>query len=444
MRQVVAMFVVFVCAGCSRQAIDDPPIPWKPPTDPTWDELPKTDEAARAVATKEASKPKLHRFDENELLTLKPETSRLVAGEAAIAQAYDGWMNGDAAKASYLVFGTMHDSRAQLEAVASIVFRMKAPWGLALEQFRASGKWRGAPAATSADDADLATLTQGSAPLDEGALWRVRDRQERFDHAAWKYGYLEAMTSLVWQARGAGMPLFGCDMPPELRTSLTSGGEAERSMRELHCARSLRATAPTVAPLHGGDAGLTDDDPMPPERFAILVGANHAEPDGLPRFLGKNGKPARFVTVRVLGGRPRDAQGEESELAPHIVVTDPVLVRSTTNGPDVLLLPDDTWGGSVDRASDTGSASRAAVGPNLPRPNVVVTSDESARFALGESSVDVGAKPEWISVRAGHQAFIAVATSRTILGAIDVPDAGYAEVHVSPKDRALRVVIHKP
>jgi len=119
-------------------------------------------------------------------------------------------------------------------------------------------------------------------------------------------------------------------------------------------------------------------------------------------------------------------------------------VRSTTNGPDMLLLPDDTWGGNVDRASDHGAANAPPAGPNLPRPNVVVTSDEAARFALGESSVDVGGKPEWICARAGHQAYVAVATSRTMIGAVDVPEAGYAEVHVSPKDRALRVIIHKP
>jgi hypothetical protein len=240
------------------------------------------------------------------------------------------------------------------------------------------------------------------------------------------------------------MPLFGCDMPPELRVSLTGGGEAERAMRELHCARSLRSIAPSVAPAHAGDAGLSDDDPMPPERFAILVGANHAEPDGLPRFLAqRNGKPARVTSVRVLGGRPRDAEGDEAELAQYLVVTDPVLVRSTLNGPDILLLPDDTWGGTVDRASDHDGAAPAASATNLPRPNVTVTSDEAVRFALGESSIDIGPKPEWISVRAGHQAFVAVTPSRTMIGAVDVPAAGYAEVHVSPKDRALRIVVHE-
>jgi hypothetical protein len=185
---------------------------------------------------------------------------------------------------------------------------------------------------------------------------------------------------------------------------------------------------------------LTDDDPMPPERFAVLVGSNHAEPDGLPRYLGKK---ARVNVVRVLGGRPKDAMGEEADLAAHVVVTDPVLVRGKDGAPDMLLLPDDTWGGSIDRAKDRGET-QPQTGQNLPRPNVIVTSDEPARFALGESSVDVGTKPEWISARAGHLAYIAVTPSRIMLGAIDVPEGGYAEVQLAPKSRSLRVIVHTP
>ena len=432
-------FLFVLLAGCPKPTNDEPPIPWKPPSDPAWGDVPKTDDEARALATKEASPNKLRRADATTLLSLKADASRLVAGEAAIAWTYDAWMNADATPA-YLIFGTTHDSRAQIETAAAIVFRMKAPWGFALEQFRAAGKWRGANV-TSADDADLAALANAKVPVDEPALWRINDRQARFDHAAWKFGYLPLFTSLVQEARGAGMPLFGCDMPPELRASLTPGGEGERALREIHCARALRADAPTVAPAHAtSDAGLTDDDPMPPERFAVLVGANHAEPDGLPRYLGKK---ARVTVVRVLGGRPKDAMGEEAELAAHVAVTDPVVVRGKDGAPDMLLLPDDTWGGSIDRAKDRGETQPQS-GQNLPRPNVIVTSDEPARFALGESSVDVGQKPEWISARAGHQAYIVVTPSRVMLGAVDVPEGGYAEVQLAPKSRSLRVIVHTP
>jgi hypothetical protein len=431
--------LLIALAGCPKPTNDEPPIPWKPPAEPAWGDLPKTDDEARALATREATPNKLRRGDVNSLASLKADASRLVAGEAAIAWTYDAWMNADTAP-SYLIFGTTHDSRAQIETAAAIVFRMKAPWGFALEQFRATGKWRGG-SPTSADDADLALLANAKAPIDAPAMWRIDDRQSRFDHAAWKFGYLPLFTSIVHEARGAGMPLFGCDMPPDLRTSLTPGGEGERALREIHCARALRSDAPTVAPAHATtDAGLTDDDPMPPERFAVLVGANHAEPDGLPRYLGKK---ARTMVVRVLGGRPKDAMGEETDLAAHVAVTDPVLVRGKDGAPDMLLLPDDTWGGSIDRAKDRGETQPQA-GQNLPRPNVLVTSDEPARFALGESSVDVGQKPEWISARAGHQAYIVVTPSRVMLGAVDVPSDGYAEVQLAPKSRSLRVIVHTP
>jgi len=250
-------------AGCPKPTNnDEPPIPWKPPVDPAWGDVPKTDADARALATKEATPNKLRHADAMTLVSLKADASRLVAGEAGIAWTYDVWMNADSSPA-YLVFGTTHDSRAQIETAAAIVFRMKAPWGFALEQFRATGKWRGGNP-TSADDADLAALGNAKIPVDDPALWRINDRQARFDHAAWKFGYLSLFTSIVQQARGAGVPLFGCDMPPELRASLTPGGEGERALREIHCARALRSDAPTVAPAHATtDAGLTDDDPMP-------------------------------------------------------------------------------------------------------------------------------------------------------------------------------------
>ena len=440
MRAAIVLGVLLV--ACSRAS--DPLVPWRPPPDPAWDELPKTEDDALALTRREASPNKLRRFDTNDLLTLRADATRLVAGETAIAAAYDAWMNGDASKPSYLIFGTLHDSRAELETVASIVFRMKAPWGFALEQFRARGKWKGAPDAASADDGDLARLTLGAASFDDDAFWRVSNRQAALDHAAWKFGYVPSVTNLIYAARGAAMPLVGCDMPPEFRVGFT-GGEAESALRELHCARALRSFAITTSPAHD-DGGLSDDDPMPPERFAILVGANHAAPDGLPRFLSSKSKPARIAIVRVLGGRPRDAAGEETLLASRLVVTDPVLVRAKTpDAPDMLLLPDDTWGGAIDRASDrTDAATPPAPPEGLPKHDVIVASDEAARFSIGDASVDVSSKPEWLSVRAGHQPFVLVTPSRTMVGAIDVPASGHAEVHFTPSERALRIIIHTP
>ena len=165
---------------------------------------------------------------------------------------------------------TLHDSRAQIETVASIVFRMKAPWGFALEQFRARGKWKGAPDTPSADDADLALLAKKT--LDEGALWRVTSRQNELDHAAWKFGYVASMTNLIHASRGASMPLVACDMPVELRKGFTTGGDAERasraSLRALDSFRGDRSGADFIRRRREtSDAGLTDDDPMPPDRY---------------------------------------------------------------------------------------------------------------------------------------------------------------------------------
>ncbi len=435
-----APLVLLVFVACSRATpSEDPPVPWKPPASPAWDALPKTDAAALTLAAKETTaRKKLRAFDSSMLLNLRPDASLMLAGEEAIAAAYDGWASR-ADTPAYVVFGTMHDSRAQIATVASIVFRMKSTWGLALEQFHSAGRWRDAPAVESADDADLAAIARAPA-VDRGALERIARRQERFDHAAWKFGYLDAMTSLAIASRGAGVPLFGCDMPPELHASLTGGGEAERAMRELHCARSLRDDALAVAASHPPDGGLSDDDPAPPERFALIVGARHAEPDGVARFFDES---ARVALVRVLGGRPLGAPGEEADLASDLVVTDLVLVRE--KGVDLLLLPDDTWGGTVDRASDRGEPPAPTDrGADLPRANLAVTCDGGARFAITDASVDVASKPEWLSVRTGHQAYVLVSESRTFVGAVDVPETGWTELRFSPKDRELRVVVHRP
>ncbi|HEY1954512.1 MAG TPA: hypothetical protein VGH28_02855 [Polyangiaceae bacterium] len=438
MRRVA--LVILVLAGCSRDApSDDPPVPWKPPPTPTWDALPKSDDAALALGAKHAtSRPGLAAYSPRMLAYLEADATKLVAGEDAIAAAYDSWANADATKPAYLVFGTLHDSRAQIEAAASIVLRMKSAWGLALEQFRAAGRWSGAPAVDSADDADLASLDRPNFPLDRDALARVDHRQALLDHAAWKFGYLDAMSSLVRGARGAGVPLLACDMPTELRGAFTPGGEGERALRELHCARALRDDALASAQAHAPDGGLSDDDAAPPERYGVIVGARHAEPDGLARFFDK---AARVALVRVLGGRPKDAPGDEVDLAPRLVVTDEVLVRE--RGVDLLLLPDETWGGSVDRASDRGEVAPRSVA-GLPRPNLDVTSDASARFAITDASVDVAEKPEWLTIRAGHHAYVLVSSERTFVGAVDVPELGWTELHFTPHDRALRVVVHRP
>ncbi len=439
MPRMRAAAVLFFVAACSRAPSTDVPAPWVPPVEPAWANLPKDDGAAYDLLMKEANHVEGRRIDPNVLRSLRVDATKLVAGEDAIAAAYDNFLNGDSKKPAYLLFGTLHDSRAQIADVVAIAVRMKSLWGLALEQFRTTGHWKGAPDAPSSDDADLAVLTRNHAPLDDGALWRLRERQMQHDHAAWKFDYLPALADLIFSARGASLPILGCDMPPEQRTQLTSGHPVERWLREFHCARSLRGAHIALAPPHAPDGGLVDDDEAPPERFAIISGADHAEFDGLPRWLPKT---ARIRSVRVLGGRPADAEGDESELAANLTVLDIVVVRTLTH--DLLLLPDNVWGGQVERTREKGGEAPNPSISGLPRPNVEVTSDEAGKFSIGESSVDVGAKPEWLSTRSGHQAFITTASSHTIIGAIDVPDTGFVEVHVSPKSRSLRVVVHAP
>ena len=75
------------------------------------EELPKNDDAARALTERVASSGapmlaspnKLRAFDVDDLVALRADATRLVAGEAQIAAAYDAWMNADGAKPAYVI-----------------------------------------------------------------------------------------------------------------------------------------------------------------------------------------------------------------------------------------------------------------------------------------------------------------------------------------------------
>ncbi len=430
---------------------------WKPPAEPAWPELPRDDGEVTRLVGAEAPHTVGSGAHLESVRTLRADATPLVAGEDEIAAALDAWLRADSKHPAYVVFGTTHDSRAQLDVVRAIVSRMKSPWALALEQFRTAGHWKNTPEIVTADDTDLATFGS-SKNTDDSVLWRLRDRQARFDHAAWKYGYLPAMIDLLYAARGASVPIVGCDMPPELHAGISNDATLS-SLRELHCARSLRSQALTLATAHQPDGGLDEDDPAPPERFAVLLGRDHAD-GGFARFLPKD---ARVRTVQVFGARARGVLDEEQQaLAPSFVVTDPVMITVSGNvtpvtpvaplrrhevptgdAADVLLLPDEVWGGDVDRASDRG-ASPGPAGDGLPDRNVLVSSDDPATFALADARVQIASKPEWLSVRSGHQGYVLGFESKRFVGAVDVPATGYVEVHFTPKQRALRVILHAP
>ena len=123
---------------------------------------------------------------------------------------------------------------------------------------------------------------------------------------------------------------------------------------------------------------------------------------------------------------------------------DPVLVRGERPGfADTLLIPDDAWSGTIERTTDQGSAPLAPA-TGLPRHNVLrVERDEPARFAIGDASIFTAGKSEWPPCAAGHEPFVLTTSARTMIGAIDVPDAGYAEAAFSPNARAVRLIIHK-
>ncbi len=339
--------------------------------------------------------------------------SQQVAGDAAIRSAIERWFSvaEQQGREAYLLFGTMHDSGAHVDAFRRIV----GPGGahgithVVVEQLRADGAWGGVAETEQRGDGALVASWQadGGASTFE-ALARFHDEH---DYAAWKFGYGARVMDLLVDGRASGTPVLACDMPPSLQARVTAARPSDHldRIREIHCVFALRDAIARTPPSAGR------------AHVAMLWGHTHARPGGFARFLPKD---AAVMSIYAFGRRPgKDAP--DRILGDRIVLNDPVLVALDDEGRErALLLPDPST--DVDRVRRRESMSG-------PDSFVRVRADAAARFAIDDrASQSIGGTTVAIKIAPGaHTYALEVgdgARRVTIVGAVDVPAAGAVEL----------------
>ena len=393
-----------------------------------WPVLPRTAKDVGAVVRERANRPAAPRLVPTfEEVRAGLGAADVAVGEDLIARSLDAWLTADD-KPAYVLFGAYHDAPAHLDAFRSITTRMSHLWAVALEPLRTSGAWEGAPRPES-DDADLAMFFASG---DAGALARLTWRQSESDYAAWKFGYVPTVLDVVVAARGAGQPVYGCDLPAALRDAAIDGDDAMTALREAHCALSVREQLRKQGPAHLAPGAVYDDDVPPPPRAAFFVGANHAGPGGVGRFLQE---AARLRPVYILGGRP------DAGLPPGVSIFDPLLVPLRDGGA-VLLLPTADGPALLDRARNAqGTVQPPKADLGLPRATIFFSSPSPMRAAVDDAKVSVGPAGEWVPVRAGTHACVLEQEGKTYAFALDVPGAGHVEVRLDAAPVSLRILV---
>lgn len=418
-------------AACSHgdPAAQPSPAPDARPlvTPSVWPHLPRTAQELQALVQARASRaaaPRLVPTFEDVRVALGADDA--AAGDDLIAASLDAWLTADE-KPAYVLFGGWHDAPAHLDVFRRITTRMPSLWAVVLEPFHTSGAWQGAAPAES-DDADLAGFF---ATGDRGSLARLTARQGRSDYAAWKFGYVPTVVDVVLAARGVGQRVLGCDLPSTLREPALEGDDALTQLREVHCALSVRDQLRRLGPAHVAPGAVYDDDEPPPPRAAFFVGANHAGPGGLGRFLQES---ARLRAVYVLGGRPEPA------VPPGVSVLDPLLA-SLADGGAVLLLPTPDAPTLVERVRDAeGTVQPPSHAEALPASTVFFSSPVPMSAAVAGAKLTVGTAGEWLSVRPGAHACVLEREGKTYAFALEVPVTGHVEVRLDLAPVLLRIL----
>lgn len=304
---VSALVVVAGASGCGdcRRASSDGDAN-------AWPALPKTDEDARRILASTGQRPTSEGDaaldDQVSIELVKENVTRagVVAGWEAIDAQLARWMPTD--KNVVVAFGTSHDVPAQIDAFRRLVGpRSTAGWTrITLEQLYADGHWRNVDDKTqTGDDAALDRYATRGAREDIAA---IVTRVQRDTYTAWKYGSVDVIGDLIAEARAAGRPVSGCDMPPALRARLSALDERwVHHMREVHCALAIRDRAKR-------EGGV--------QRIASLWGRMHVHGDRFPRLL-----PAEWSSfeVSIVSAPER----------PEVVLVDPIFVQGKVVLPSV-------------------------------------------------------------------------------------------------------------
>lgn len=409
----------------------------KKPSPTPWPALPLTQEVADAlVKTLTVTPPPANPAAELDarqlraLLLRRVKQGRAKAGWPAIK----GWFQEEldraaaAKRGAQILWGVYHDSGGQVRAFRRLVGQsgLRGLHAVALEQLSADGHWTGASGpAQQGDSADLARYLASG---DRAAWLRLRQRQHKYNHTAWKFGYLPEVMDLLTSARAGGQRLLPCDMPAAIKRRLIKLPMKTRlRLRELHCGLALTRA------LHL--AGVAA-----PRRLATLWGQEHVMPAGVPRFLPAG---TRVMSVLVFGHRP-GPHGLEQRLRGKLMLTHPLLLPVDEQASRlVLLLPGPALGIRLERSRQ-----------NLDQPLVAARRGVvTARSPVGGQLL-VGGRvhrvpgtgdrfaPPRVRLSVGSHAFLhTIKGGRQIAGALQIPAEARADLDLDPLRREVQITV---
>ncbi len=354
-----------------------------------------------------------------ETLSQQLRLAKVWAGHAAIAGELSRRIAG---KRAFLLFGSFHDSGAQLRAF----HRLSGPMGIrgldliALEQLDADGRFRGMPA--SSQRGDDALLRRYLARGEQQALTELMLRQRRHNYTAWKFGYLDQVLDVLVTARAHGRPLSGCDMPTTMQRELRAKASHLGGLRELHCALAL------------GDRMRAERL----ERAALFLGQAHASPHGLARFLPAE---ATVLAISMFGGRSAGPTLER-ELAKRLRISAPLMI-AVGEGELLLLVRGGELDAPIERiweVADTAAAGRHQLAVRSSRPGTLWVGGRSLRL-------DNPDQPATMALPAGNHAFLfAAAATPTparpslLAGELTIPPNGNAELALFASPELVSVI----
>ncbi len=299
------------------------------PADPAWPAFPKNDaERDALVKARTLREPGPVTDYSPDAVLARAKALGLHTLPSGERRVY-AWIAAQNAK--WLLFGTFHDSAAQVDAFR----RLTGPGGVpgithvALEQLHADGRWADFTGDQRGHDAVLAAFVDGGSA---DAFEALAAAHRATNYTAWKYGYERSVLEL------AGPRTLPCDAPHT----------RDEHLRELHCLFAIRDRAPATA------------------RIAMLWGMAHVTREGFPRFL----PPAeKTLSLYAIGGRWTPDPAFDAKL-----LVDDLTLVPLGDGEAALLLPS----GHVQRSRDDDAP---------PKPVVHADGDGTLRIGDREAKL---------------------------------------------------------
>lgn len=384
-----------------------------------------------------------------------PRIASLVSSRVGVGRVFAGWSaiiaylqrRATAAAAAkrpfFFLVGTYHDARGQINAFRRLVGPLGVhggagatrPLTVVVEQFDATGSWRGVtPSLQRGDDALLSRYQRDGGFL---PLRAILSRQAQANYTAWKYRYLPSILDVVVMARASGQGMVSCDMPRPLQDWARSiaGEQLLLRLRELHCwlALSHQRVSDTAV--------------------AMLWGQDHIGPEGFARLVPKN---AEVIALYLFGRRPT-ASGLEASLGRRFALTHPLLmplsssgVRAASYSQLLLLLPGRALGARWEQARDETRKTRPSSTLSLPLSRearrLIVSSTVAGRFLLHGRRVALKAEGRvTISLRAipqGEAFVFRDGRGHLLVGSLELLRQGETlTLEFDPPHRVVRAIV---